>query len=90
MLRTTLDGGGLRGLSSLFILREIMAQLNSSPSTSSRNSGFPPGTLKPCDVFDVIGGTSVGGYVSQVCKLEGCKDDNNSLEYLLPCLALYK
>ena len=61
LLHTILDGGGLRGLSSLFILKEIMAQLNSSPSTFSRNSGFSAGPLKPCDVFDVIGGTSVGG-----------------------------
>jgi hypothetical protein len=51
----SLDGGGVRGLSSLLILRDIMTQLN-----SEREGGQ---LLKPCDVFDLMGGTSTGGYV---------------------------
>lgn len=51
----SLDGGGVRGLSSLLILKDLMTQLN------SKRSGQPP--VKPCDVFDLIGGTSTGGYV---------------------------
>jgi patatin-like phospholipase/acyl hydrolase len=51
----SLDGGGVRGLSSLLILRDIMTQLNLEREESQ--------TLKPCDVFDLIGGTSTGGYV---------------------------
>ena len=44
-----LDGGGIRGLSSLFILRSIMEGINQDK---------PP---KPCEYFDMIGGTSTGG-----------------------------
>lgn len=44
-----LDGGGVRGLSILFILREIMATIDPIQ---------PP---KPCEFFDMIGGTSTGG-----------------------------
>ena len=51
----SLDGGGVRGLSTLFILKSLMDRLN-----SDRNSAPP---LKPCEVFDLIGGTSTGGYV---------------------------
>jgi len=46
-----LDGGGIRGLSSLMILQQLMATID--PTT-------PP---KPCEYFDMIGGTSTGGYV---------------------------
>jgi patatin-like phospholipase/acyl hydrolase len=49
----SLDGGGVRGLSTLYILRDIMLQL--SLERGSQN------ILKPCDVFDLIGGTSTGG-----------------------------
>lgn len=51
----SLDGGGVRGLSSLLILKDIMTQLNSERKDSQ--------VLKPCDVFDLIGGTSTGGCV---------------------------
>jgi patatin-like phospholipase/acyl hydrolase len=47
-----LDGGGVRGLSSLMILQQRMATVNlDSP-------------LKPCDHFDIIGGTSTGGLIA--------------------------
>lgn len=46
-----LDGGGVRGLSSLLVLQNLMKNIN--PET-------PP---KPCEIFDLIGGTSTGGYV---------------------------
>lgn len=48
-----LDGGGVRGLSTLYILRDVMHQLNAERSDGT--------VLKPCDVFDLIGGTSTGG-----------------------------
>jgi patatin-like phospholipase/acyl hydrolase len=44
-----LDGGGMRGLSSLMILQQRMATVNTKD---------PP---KPCEYFDMIGGTSTGG-----------------------------
>jgi patatin-like phospholipase/acyl hydrolase len=44
-----LDGGGVRGLTALMILEQLMeaVDLNAPP--------------KPCDYFDMIGGTSTGG-----------------------------
>jgi patatin-like phospholipase/acyl hydrolase len=50
-----LDGGGVRGLSSLYILKSIMDRLNHERKKNSLPS------VKPCEVFDLIGGTSTGG-----------------------------
>lgn len=55
----SLDGGGVRGLSSLYILSGIMSQLN----REREKEGHQP--VKPCEVFDLIGGTSTGGYVTE-------------------------
>ena len=44
-----LDGGGVRGLSSLIILERLMESID------------PDSPPKPCDYFDIIGGTSTGG-----------------------------
>ncbi len=44
-----LDGGGVRGYSSLLLLQQLMEAIDYDK---------PP---KPCDVFDMIGGTSTGG-----------------------------
>jgi patatin-like phospholipase/acyl hydrolase len=44
-----LDGGGVRGLSALMILQQLMETVN------------PDSPPKPCDYFDMIGGTSTGG-----------------------------
>jgi patatin-like phospholipase/acyl hydrolase len=46
-----LDGGGVRGLSTLMILEELMEKIN------------PDSPPKPCDYFDMIGGTRTGGWV---------------------------
>ena len=48
----SLDGGGVRGLSTLLILKQLMESINSKS---------PP---KPCDYFDMIGGTSTGGLIA--------------------------
>ena len=45
-----LDGGGVRGLSSLYLLQQLMRAAN------------PVSPPKPCNFFDMIGGTSTGGY----------------------------
>ena len=50
----SIDGGGVRGLSALVILKRLM-------ETIDREN--PP---KPCEYFDMIGGSSTGGYVSQL------------------------
>ena len=49
----SLDGGGVRGLSSLLILRQIMENIS--------DEGPIP---KPCEYFDMIGGTSTGGLIA--------------------------
>lgn len=51
----SLDGGGVRGLSTLYILKRIMDRLNDKRKLTS----LPQ--VKPCEVFDLIGGTSTGG-----------------------------
>jgi patatin-like phospholipase/acyl hydrolase len=52
----SLDGGGVRGLSTLYILKIIMDRLNHE---RNKTANLPP--VKPCEVFDLIGGTSTGG-----------------------------
>ncbi|PNH45129.1 hypothetical protein VD0003_g9290 [Verticillium dahliae] len=47
-----LDGGGVRGLSSLMILRNLMTTID------------PDDPPKPCDYFDMIGGTSTGDLIA--------------------------
>ena len=51
----SLDGGGVQGLSTLYILKIIIDQLNHD----RRAAALPP--VKPYKVFDLIGGTSTGG-----------------------------
>ncbi|KAL6706652.1 hypothetical protein ACN47E_005194 [Coniothyrium glycines] len=53
-----LDGGGVRGLSTLYILRSIMDRLN----YMREEAGLQP--KKPCEIFDLIGGTSTGGLIA--------------------------
>ncbi|KAK0742693.1 phospholipase [Schizothecium vesticola] len=52
LLLTEADGGGVRGLSSLLILQRMMELINPN---------HPP---KPCECFDLIGGTSTGGLIA--------------------------
>ncbi|KAL9004634.1 MAG: hypothetical protein Q9188_002561, partial [Gyalolechia gomerana] len=51
-----LDGGGIRGVSILLILDEIMRRLQHDEGLTH----LP----RPCDYFDLIGGTSTGGLVA--------------------------
>jgi len=46
------NGGGVRGLSSLIILKYLMKRLN------------PFSPPKPCEYFDLISGTSTGGLIA--------------------------
>jgi predicted acylesterase/phospholipase RssA len=48
----SLDGGGVRGLSSLMVLKRIMEAIE------------PDNPPRPCDYFDMIGGTSTGGLIA--------------------------
>lgn len=51
----SLDGGGVRRLSSLYILESIMDSLNHA---RKKAGNLPP--VKPCEAIDLIGGTSTG------------------------------
>ncbi|EHK96445.1 putative Patatin group A-3 [Glarea lozoyensis 74030] len=52
-----LDGGGVRGLSALMILQQLMETID------------PENPPKPCDYFDMIGGTSTGGVkIWEACR----------------------
>ncbi|KAM5343873.1 hypothetical protein ACJ41O_012410 [Fusarium nematophilum] len=46
----SLDGGGVRGVAALMLLEEVMKKAH-------------PGK-KPCEVFDMIAGTSTGGFIA--------------------------
>lgn len=50
----SLDGGGIRGISSILILKEIMRHVNKGRADE----------LQPWQVFDLIGGTSTGGIIA--------------------------
>ena len=50
-----LDGGGVRGLSTLLILKALMAAVNDERIKAGQSA------IKPCELFDLIGGTSTGG-----------------------------
>jgi Patatin-like phospholipase len=51
----SLDGGGVRGLSSLLILRNMMEEI-------ARRNGIAE--ARPCQYFDLIGGTGTGGLIA--------------------------
>jgi patatin-like phospholipase/acyl hydrolase len=51
----TFDGGGVRALSSLLILRGIMSGIESKVGAMD---------LRPCEYFDLIGGTDTGGLIA--------------------------
>ena len=56
------DGGGIRGVSMLLILDEIMKRIQHDKGLAD-----PP---RPCEYFHLIGGTSTGGYVGPIDHAE--------------------
>jgi len=54
----TADGGGIRGISSLLILEDIMERIR-----EVHRLDYTP---RPCEYFDLIGGTSTGGQVKSL------------------------
>jgi predicted acylesterase/phospholipase RssA len=60
----SLDGGGVRGLSSLLILQDLMENIAKEEKRlhirHNDNNDLP----HPCDYFDLIGGTSTGGIIA--------------------------
>lgn len=55
------DGGGIRGLSELLVLEEIMKRIDVDESRESTQSKKPLKPRLPADYFDLIGATSTGG-----------------------------
>jgi hypothetical protein len=53
----SLDGGGLQGLATLLILDDLLKAIAANP-------GNRDGKPRPCDVFDMIGGIGVGGWLA--------------------------
>lgn len=69
----TLDGGGIRGYSSLLILQRLMhevaecerrLQKEEGPVPGSQRQEFVEDELLPCHYFDYMYGTSTGGLIS--------------------------
>jgi patatin-like phospholipase/acyl hydrolase len=52
----SIDGGGVRGLSALVLLEQLMEHVNDQ----RESKGLPK--QEPWELFDLIGGTSTGGY----------------------------
>lgn len=65
----SLDGGGVRGLSSLFILKRVMEAID------------PKNPPKPCDYFDMICGTSTGGLIALMLGRMGLSVDEAIAAY---------
>ena len=62
----SLDGGGVRGLSSLYILRRIMLRIRELEAGVDGHTTVSEDDLRlplPCHYFDNIIGVSTGGYV---------------------------
>lgn len=60
----SLDGGGVRGLSSLMVLDDLMESIAQEEKRLGRRSNQDAKPLRPCDYFDLIGGTSTGGIIA--------------------------
>ncbi|KAH0553182.1 hypothetical protein GP486_006640 [Trichoglossum hirsutum] len=56
----TIDGGGYQGIASLLILDALMKAIAGTPGGGQGPNKKP---IRPCDVFDVIGGVGSGGSV---------------------------
>jgi patatin-like phospholipase/acyl hydrolase len=58
-----LDGGGVRGLSSLIMLNAILAEMQLKLVNEFKPlKPIPP--IRPCQIFDLICGTSTGGLIA--------------------------
>ena len=58
----SLDGGGVRGISTLYILKDLMRQI--AREYAANNPGIPDISPLPCEYFDLICGTSTGGLIA--------------------------
>lgn len=86
----SLDGGGVRGISSLYILKELMAQV--ARQHRAENPQSPELFPRPCDYFDLICGTSTGGLIALMLgRLRMVNLSNfNQVDSMLVCRRRYQ
>ena len=77
LLTATTDGGGVRGLSSLLILRALMLQINLRLTELHLNEG----QLQPHHVFKLVAGTSTGGLIALMLGKMGMTVDECIEQY---------
>lgn len=75
------DGGGVRGVSELIILKELMLRIQ-----QQHDLPVPP---KPCQIFDMMGGTSTGGLVAIMLGRLQMTVDQAIEEYLVLSKTLF-
>ncbi|KAI1176066.1 hypothetical protein F4777DRAFT_547693 [Nemania sp. FL0916] len=68
-----LDGGGVRGYSELIILHQLMLKIKEHNGSAD--------TPKPCQIFDLIGGTSTGGIIALMLGRLGMSVEQAMAEY---------
>lgn len=74
------DGGGIRGLSSLLILKDLMKYVNEEIS-SHGTAGQVHENVHPHDIFSLVAGTSTGGLIAIMLGKLGMTVDECILEY---------
>lgn len=77
LLTRSIDGGGVRGLSSLLILKALMLQINEG--LTSLGAAF--GELHPHHVFQLVAGTSTGGLIALMLGKMGMTVDECITQY---------
>ncbi len=75
------DGGGVRGLSTLLILQDLMSQINVS-LRNLRDGEDPHSDVEPHEIFDLVAGTSTGGLIAVMLGKLGMTLDQ--------CIAAYR
>ena len=81
-LLLSIDGGGVRGLSSLLILQSLVQHINVAIERERRLTGEAHVAVKPQDIFSFFAGTSTGGLIAIMLGKLGM-----SLE---ECIAAYR
>jgi patatin-like phospholipase/acyl hydrolase len=75
------DGGGVRGLSTLLILQDLMSQINVS-LRNLRDTADAHNDVEPHEIFDLVAGTSTGGLIAVMLGKLGMTVDQ--------CIAAYR